>query len=104
MTLSLSYIQAGGKTIGMEITIVIPEGYYLEGLSMVRPEEFWRCALRTKPRHKSDVGLFYAPVGRTPQEAVDKAVEELERQKTRDLSEVKTKPTKTTLTVDDLDF
>lgn len=104
MTLSLSYIQAGGKTIGMEVSIVVPSGYWLEGLSIIRPEEFWRCALRVQvPPRTSELGQFFAAVGRTPQEAVDKAVEELERQKRRDSAVPRVAPQRT-LTVDDLDF
>lgn len=95
--------------MGDSFNITIPAGYWLEGLSQVRPELTWRAYLRThtKPR-TPDLGTFRGAVGRTPQEAIDLAQagieESLKKQAEQLVLSKNTKPRETFLTVDDLDF
>jgi len=93
----------------MRITIEIPPGYWLEGLSQVRPEGTWRAYLRTQTKPKTpDLGTFRGAVGRTPQEAIVLAQAEIETSLRIQAEQVelskKNKPRETYLTVDDLDF
>jgi len=86
----------------MEVRVEIPEGYWLEGLAQVRPELTWRAYLRTQVKPRSgQIGTFLGAVGRTPQEAINKAQEAIEESRAKF---VVARPERDYLSVDDLDL
>lgn len=93
----------------MEVKFEIPPGYWLEGLTQVRPELTWRAYLRTKVKPKSsELGTFRGAVGRTPQEAIVLAQAEIETSLRMQEEQAKlikaSKKEELFLSVDDLDL
>ena len=94
----------------MEVRFVVPDGYWLEGLAQIRPELTWRAYLRTQePPRSHRLGTFCGAVGRTPQEAIDKAQKAIEADLAKQAELAKRvgtspRPRDTYLSVDDLDL
>jgi len=86
----------------MEFHFEVPNGFVLEGLSEVRPEGFWQAYLRRRAKLPK-VGTFQGAVGRTPQQAVNKAQAEIERLESS-LIYISPVRAPAMLTVDDLDL